>query len=245
MIMSYTYIDDNPGTKSEVREGFTLVELLVVIAILGTLSALLLPAISRSKDKGRETVCRNNLRQLATAFVMYGNDNSDAFPAPGSRNYGHKQEDWLWWQLGLDANQSAISPFVSTGIFMTNLYQCPADFEAKNTDVSISANANFCRFSYSLTSFEPTNGVNLGLATLITGAGIASKFHGNLVNNSAGKILLLEEERDKINDARWVPRLSTVTKRHNKRGNAAFCDGHVATVDPKFGFDIRNSLPSL
>ena len=50
---------------------FTIVELLVVIAIIGTLVALLLPAIQAARESGRAQVCRNNLRQLAIAALNH------------------------------------------------------------------------------------------------------------------------------------------------------------------------------
>ncbi|MBI4025863.1 MAG: type II secretion system protein [Verrucomicrobia bacterium] len=59
---------------------FTLVELLVVIAIISILAALLLPALSRTRELGRRTICMNNLRQVGIAVQMYANDNDDQLP---------------------------------------------------------------------------------------------------------------------------------------------------------------------
>src|SRR5437899_1511753 len=58
-------------------DGFTLIELLVVIAIIAVLAGFLLPALARAKLRAIAAVSLNNQRQLALAWGMYAEDNSD------------------------------------------------------------------------------------------------------------------------------------------------------------------------
>src|SRR4026207_1570598 len=62
--------------------GFTLIEPLVVPAITAILASLLLPTLSRAKEKGKQTSCLNNLRQMGLALFLYADDNQDRLPPP-------------------------------------------------------------------------------------------------------------------------------------------------------------------
>jgi prepilin-type N-terminal cleavage/methylation domain-containing protein len=85
----------NPKCHVSRIGGFTLVELLVVISIIALLMGILLPALSRAREIGKRAVCQNQMKQLAIAWYMYCDDNSEKLP------YGNIWYSWSdYWNYG-------------------------------------------------------------------------------------------------------------------------------------------------
>src|ERR1041385_3938339 len=101
------------STSGAELSGFTLIELLVVIAIIAILAAMLLPALSKAKDKAKRTVCMNNLKQVATSMLGYAYDNNDKFP-DGAGAY------WTW-----DLPRSAADIMLSANNNFQKSCYCP------------------------------------------------------------------------------------------------------------------------
>jgi prepilin-type N-terminal cleavage/methylation domain-containing protein len=107
---------------------FTLVELLVVIAIVGLLASLLMPVLSKSKNKGSQVIDINNLKQIVTSVQMYASENGETLPWP---NWGPaKRPGWLYT---LDTTFKGPSRFrIAGGVLWGDLktgkvYLCPLD----------------------------------------------------------------------------------------------------------------------
>ena len=76
------------------RKAFTLIELLVVISIIALLLAILMPALGKVKEKGKQVVCASHLKSIGISVTTYLTDNDDTF------HFGANNGLWKDWFSG-------------------------------------------------------------------------------------------------------------------------------------------------
>lgn len=114
------------------KRGFTLIELLAVIAIIVLLLSILSPALVKARDRGYQSVCMSNVRQVNLAIIQQSGENNGLVTSPnwGTRN----QHGWLTY-----VNRWPNLETLQTGLcwpYLNNykVYRCPADIQPRPGD---------------------------------------------------------------------------------------------------------------
>jgi prepilin-type processing-associated H-X9-DG protein/prepilin-type N-terminal cleavage/methylation domain-containing protein len=198
---------------------FTLIESLVVIAIIAILAAMLLPALSTAKEKGRQIACLSNLKQLQTAWLVYLDDNNDRLPEDRSDRKGTGAAALAGsWIIGNAMRSTNIADIQNGTIYPHTpnvaVYRCPSD-----SSKIIGTNSPRLR-SYSMDAF-----LNTGFADTVTRMA--------QIPSPVLVFVFLDEHEDTIDDgmfaierapaSRWF---NLTADRHSRGANFSFADGH-------------------
>ena len=191
---------------------FTLIELLVVIAIIAILAAMLLPALSKAREKARTISCVGNEKQIMLGCEMYAQDNGDYLPA--------------WEKPGAVRWNTLLLPYYGDA----NITKCPSCSVTVGDLATCQYGWNYCGW------FNSTGYQGLGFKYPSDARG--GPVVRGIIRNPSEFIVLGDARTSSGNEGTYFGPPSTsatatsptsfVPKTHNDGANVGYMDGHIA-----------------
>ena len=227
-------------------QAFTLIELLVVIAIIAILAAMLLPALSKAKQKAKQASCINNMREIGIGLVLY-TDNYNQYPG----DYRTANKTYIWQPRLLSTMGNNRNAFVCPAALLqaawdTNVNKTLALVIGENGlpdpfgILSGDGGNNGTRFSlgYNDWGLNLGNVPQLGLGGDVDGGFTKGPVRSTMVKNPSNMIAIADVRSDAaagsiLFNANLDPTDNTSfhcqlpSNRHNYRTDLLCCDGHV------------------
>jgi prepilin-type N-terminal cleavage/methylation domain-containing protein/prepilin-type processing-associated H-X9-DG protein len=209
-----------PRAKYRDAKAFTLIELLVVIAIIAILAALLLPVLSKAKQRAWTTNCISNLHQLGLGMKMFADDNAELYPESAGR---------IYWN-GTDATTQKPSWMqqIVTQVGSTNVFNCPGNVQLAPEYRGPFNYFNGCNAAFITASnqFASVNNTQIRFPS-------AFVLSGDTAGTVDGKIIFDPLDADKDDYTQNCvggaadDSVTEYSEIHSKGQNVLFADGHA------------------